>query len=55
MYRLMKASPRKNIPARFTRPFLRHQWKEAMSSPNKKPPVILIIMASPATIPDGPQ
>lgn len=34
---------------------LRHQWKEAMHSPNKKPPVILIIMASPATIPDGPQ
>lgn len=34
---------------------LRHQWKEAMSNPNKKPPVILIIMASPATIPDGPQ
>ena len=35
--------------------FLRHQWKEAMHSPDKKPPVILIIMASPATIPDGPQ
>lgn len=46
MYRLMKASPRKNMAvytsshgvSRLT--FLRHQWKEAMHSPNKKTPVI---------------